>query len=284
MTDNNFYDFHEDECKNNILESDNEINKKFINEIKNNNYDINKPKEENMKYTVFKEFKEEEESNNQESHISRIIIGEIDGYKDIIEKDKINNILNQNAIINDRISFNESEDSDKKIINMINIEDDFDNMSTNDFKNHIKFDKVKINKINNDNKKNEKNYINSCSLNKKLSTGRCINKLVNIKFGNYNNIKYKKNSNVNNKINNKNKLKNLLKRETNINKKYKLSNIYNNKNVNINNISKIKTAVNSNINGDNKNITCNELNEDKINFIVQNNEEENKKNDNCFIL
>jgi len=284
MTNNNVYDFHEDECKNNLLESDNENNKKFINEIKTNNYDINKPKEENMKYTVFKEFKEEEESNNQESHISRIIIGEIDGYKDIIEKDKKNNILNQNTIINNGISFNESEDSDKKIINMINIEDDYDNMSTNDFKNHIKFDKVKINKINNDNKKKEKKYLNSNTLNKKLNTGRCINKLVNIKFVNYNHIKNKKNSNVNDKINNKVKLKNFLKYKTNINKKYNLSNIFNDKKVNINNISKIKTAVNSNINGENKNKTCNELNKDKINFKVENKLEENKKNDNCFIL
>ena len=64
----------------------NEQNNK-INGVKTNNFDVKKPKEENLKFTFMKEDKE---SDISVSHASKIIIGNIDGYKDIIETDKKN--------------------------------------------------------------------------------------------------------------------------------------------------------------------------------------------------
>ena len=65
-----------------------------INNIKVNNFNIQKPKEENMKFTLLKN-KFEENDSIQDINKSKIIIGNIDGYEDIIESDKINNKLNQ---------------------------------------------------------------------------------------------------------------------------------------------------------------------------------------------
>ena len=59
-----------------------------INGVKINNFDVNKPKEENLKFTFMKEEKDSEISF---SHASKIVIGNIDGYKDIIETDIKNN-------------------------------------------------------------------------------------------------------------------------------------------------------------------------------------------------
>ena len=58
-----------------------------INGVRINNFNIKKPQEENLKFTFMKNEKESEVSF---SHASKIIIGNIDGYKDIIEKDKKN--------------------------------------------------------------------------------------------------------------------------------------------------------------------------------------------------
>ncbi len=65
--------------------------RKLINDIKINNYSIKKPKEENMKFTLLKNKLQQNEENTQEINKSKIIIGYIEGYKDIIESDKINN-------------------------------------------------------------------------------------------------------------------------------------------------------------------------------------------------
>ena len=72
--DLNIYNNKEEEYCNNILfESDNEDNNKKINEIKINRFDVKKPKEENMKYTIFKEFceegKEDDSNTRVENHI-----------------------------------------------------------------------------------------------------------------------------------------------------------------------------------------------------------------------
>ena len=58
-----------------------------INGVRINNFNIKKPQEENLKFTFMKNEKESEVSF---SHASKIIIGNIDGYKDIIETDKKN--------------------------------------------------------------------------------------------------------------------------------------------------------------------------------------------------
>ena len=61
-----------------------------INSVKTNNFIINKPKEENLKYSFIKEFLDdnEEQTEISPSQISKIIIGQIEGYKDIMDEDK----------------------------------------------------------------------------------------------------------------------------------------------------------------------------------------------------
>ena len=84
--------------KNNIEKNDIEEfldigteHKNVINKIKQNNFDVNKPKENNMKYTLLKEFENEEDNLNiNKSQIEKIVIGRIDSYKDIIETDELN--------------------------------------------------------------------------------------------------------------------------------------------------------------------------------------------------
>ena len=67
--------------------------KNEINKIKANNYEINKPKEINLKYTLLKDPDYEEDNLNvNKSQIEKIVIGKIDGYKDIIESDELNRI------------------------------------------------------------------------------------------------------------------------------------------------------------------------------------------------
>ena len=73
------------------ISNENEQNNK-INGVKTNNFDVKKPKEENLK---FKLVKDDIESEISISQASKIIIGNIDGYNDIIEDD-IKNSQNQN--------------------------------------------------------------------------------------------------------------------------------------------------------------------------------------------
>jgi hypothetical protein len=68
----------------------NEQNNK-INGVKTNNFDVKKPKEENLKFTLMKD---DIESNLSVSQASKIVIGKIDGYKDIIETDIKNYQIN----------------------------------------------------------------------------------------------------------------------------------------------------------------------------------------------
>ena len=78
LNDNNFNVFK--------YTKENEKSEK-INGVKINNYRVNKPKEENLKFTTITK----DESDLNESQASKIIIGKIDGYKDIIGTDKRNN-------------------------------------------------------------------------------------------------------------------------------------------------------------------------------------------------
>jgi len=64
-----------------------------INNIKINEFSVKKPKEENMKFTLFKNRNEEEET--EEINKSRVIIGTIEAYKDILDDDKSNSIFFQ---------------------------------------------------------------------------------------------------------------------------------------------------------------------------------------------
>ena len=73
-----------------------QINK--INGVKTNNFDVKKPKEENLKFKLMKDDIESEVSISQ---ASKIIIGNIDGYNDIIENDiKNNQNKNKKYVVN----------------------------------------------------------------------------------------------------------------------------------------------------------------------------------------
>ena len=135
---------------------ENEKNEK-INGIKINNFEINKPKEENLKFTFTKE---EKDSEISVSCANKVIIGKIDGYKDIIDTDKKNNekfkyntnLLNKKLELNtiknikinkkiinddeDSFTFNENEFSDN-----INFEDLLSSTNTNNNKNRNSIEK-----------------------------------------------------------------------------------------------------------------------------------------------
>ena len=68
-------------------------NNERINGVRINNFDVNKPNEVNLKYT----FAKEEKEDLSVSRASKVIIGKIDGYKDIIETDKKNNHFKYNT-------------------------------------------------------------------------------------------------------------------------------------------------------------------------------------------
>ena len=148
-----------------ITENEQDIDE-GINVIKTNNYKINKPKEENLKFSALNEEKI--------SETSKIIIGQIDGYKDIIEKDKSKSIIevlskasfsyiknnnnkqslengdnNVKNILGDFMSNNSKEINN--ITNIKNVEDDYDsedlsNIIRNNIKNINKHKKKYMNK------------------------------------------------------------------------------------------------------------------------------------------
>ena len=98
-----------------------------INGVKINNFDINKPRDENLKFTFAKDDKQ---SDLSVSRASKVIIGKIEGYRDIIETDKeknhykiysnlYNKKLNKLNLIN--CMNNSNKNSYKKINNCSNI-------------------------------------------------------------------------------------------------------------------------------------------------------------------
>ena len=100
-----------------ISENEQGINNK-INEIKINNYIINKPKEENMKFSSLKyNLSENDEKTEKISEVSKIIIGQIEGYKDIIDQDKSKSL----AELLSKISFSYARNNKQSIINGDNI-------------------------------------------------------------------------------------------------------------------------------------------------------------------
>ena len=141
----------------NIIEKNNERETK-INNIKINEFNVKKPKEENMKFTILKNrYEDEENQEGEEINKSRIIIGNIEGYKDILEDDKNSdflqkdnsiNVLESNTLDNNSISrkknkkillnFNLLEEKDDKEKNKLNNFDGLEiknnnNMNTNGF-------------------------------------------------------------------------------------------------------------------------------------------------------
>ena len=135
---------YEDISKYNIL-TDNTENeqaiKNKINEIKINNFVINKPKEENMKFSSLKyNYYENDDKTDQISEISKIIIGQIDGYKDIIEQDKSKSLMDILSKIS--FSYNKNNNNNTKQSNII----DFNTSSQ--FLDEIINDNKEINNIN----------------------------------------------------------------------------------------------------------------------------------------
>ena len=272
------YDFLESE-------SEKELNKELINEIKINNFDVNKPKEQNMKYTLYKEFKEENENENEsskpESHLSKIIIGEIESYKDIIEKDKINvkNNLNINKDKSELITVpvDDSIESEKFIINMINFDDNENNSSlfSNEFKNTISNEKIIKNNLKNTSFYPKIKYINQTR----------NNNLNNNKKGGK--IKLEKNSKNKSKdqiIKRYPKIIKKIKEKTKINDRNNLSksNSKINRNKNIN-ILKIKRTIASPLNKKKLTISKDSIG-DNNNLISKFIDENNKRDENCSIF
>ena len=87
-----------------VLESDIEFVSKInrINSIKINEFNVNKPNDENLKYTLFKN-----ESEKSSTRPSKIVIGNIEAYKDIIESDKLNNKIEKINGIGEVTTYND---------------------------------------------------------------------------------------------------------------------------------------------------------------------------------
>lgn len=97
-----------------------------INSVKINNFIINKPKEENLKYSSIKEYFDdnEEQTEISPSQISKIIIGQIEGYNDIMEEDKNININDKSRSILEllsKISFSNFINNKHSLENMDNL-------------------------------------------------------------------------------------------------------------------------------------------------------------------
>ena len=94
-----------------------------VNLIKANYFNVEKPHEENLKYTLYKEKsallidEDELEFDIKQCDISKIIIGEIEPFRDIIEADKINLYKHQRS----KSSFNLKSKISKKKFNFENI-------------------------------------------------------------------------------------------------------------------------------------------------------------------
>ena len=118
-----------------------------INQIKINNYIINKPKEENLKFSSLK-FYDNEERTDRASDISKIIIGQIEGYKDIIDQDKSKSIME----LLSKVSFSYAKNN----INKQSIEN-AENINSNFFFDDINYINSNNKEINNINITNIKN-------------------------------------------------------------------------------------------------------------------------------
>ena len=97
-----------------------------INSVKTNNFIINKPKEENLKFSSIKEFLDDNDEPTEisPSQISKIIIGQIEGYKDIIDEDKNININDKSKSILEllsKYSFSYIKNNKQSIENLDNL-------------------------------------------------------------------------------------------------------------------------------------------------------------------
>jgi hypothetical protein len=247
---NKFNNYQKNKLKNGIqmdndgflayyFDLDNEQNNK-INGVKTNNFDVKKPKEENLKFTIMKEEKESEISC---SRASKIIIGSIDGYKDIIEDDKKNrdNTFSKcfKHLINKNFGYNKNgreirdlklgvkekmsnlstllkKENDSSIneynfydsFNMTNNIDGISSTITNNILNEKKLESININYKNPDNNNKSKKNRNFNSISFHINTDKSIediSKIINHSIIKDNNLEIlpkndNKNSNYTNKL------------------------------------------------------------------------------------
>ena len=244
-----------------------------INGVKINNFDVKKPKEENLKFTFMKDDKE---SDLSVSHASKIVIGKIDGYNDIIETDIQNyenknlkrksilynpksNIFNSTNRLEDDIGENPSITMNKKISNISTLLKKESEPIT--FKDDNFYDSFNMTNLDEVSSKITNNIIND---NKKVQQYSDIN-------DNYIESQNGKNNNFNNFSIFSNKDKNL--DDANIRIKYNFDKNDNfeyllNKNCsNINNNKKLKDY-NNNINNECKNNILEKKNDINKNCII----------------
>jgi hypothetical protein len=171
----------------------------LINKIKTNYYPINKPQEGNMKYKLADELLND--NNSIKVPDEKITIGNIDGYKDIIEKDKCINVSNSYANFSkfpEPIIINESNDIEKDIINMITLNNVTGNNSIDSmgiFKKNIEKNRQSIKDIKTSGYSDDKNqevYVDENEFS-------CISRDNDDKyFGEISSVYYKNNNNINN--------------------------------------------------------------------------------------
>ena len=190
-----------------------------------------------------------------------------------------NNNLNYNQGKQMKISFNDSSETEKKIINMINFECESDNLSTNDFK-YSKYNPLNEKK----NRKLIKTEIIKGRINqekKKANIGRPI-KIQNEK---YNPIRFREK--IIDKINVK------IAKQTTKHLNYKpniklnnISNIKNQKKPILDGILKTKTTINSNSNITSKKnkIISNDKLKPNQNNLAKKKSEQNNNNENCLVF
>ena len=99
-----------------------------INKIKTNNYAINKPKEINLKYKKI-DTTLIDETNEP---LTKVTIGPIEGYKDIIEKDKIidgNSTISIDNSSSKILILNGSTEIEKELVSLIQFKNESKNLS-----------------------------------------------------------------------------------------------------------------------------------------------------------
>lgn len=291
---------NEDNC-NQFLAENEQVSKTGINLVKINNFIINKPKEENLKYSSVKEFIDEIDDKQEinPSQISKIIIGQIEGYKDIIEDDKNININDKSKSLLELLS--------KYSFSNINYNNNKHSILNSDYFNLFEdSNEIKgINEYNNSNKSNK-------SISKNMSSGNMPN-LTNIKNVDEeydsedlsisifkNNIKsintnskafldniYRNNSNDNRKYKNNFNYKNCFKNSMNTNNTTISSgnNAYNNKNMkaykDLNNINEKNKKIDKmdKIDKKNNNYKKPNISKGKYNLIPISNSNKNRSKD-----
>ena len=257
----------------------NEQNNK-INGVKTNNFDVKKPKEENLKFTLMKD---DIESNVSVSQASKIVIGKIDGYKDIIETDiknyQINYSKNKGMLYNKKFnlfnSTNKFEDelgeypfniTNKKISNLSTLlKKESEPITFNDANFYDSFNMTNLDGISS---KITNNIINE---NKKVQFGMNYND-INDNYLESQKQAIRKNSNFNNfsiSFNTDRSLYDFTKKSNynkNDNLEYSINKDCKNKNNNSKNVQ--CTTNNNNINKENKNTLFEKLNDINKNCII----------------